>query len=160
MRKLNLIVLALAALYLLVAPLALGQGEKTGKAKGGNVEEQIKALQAEVVQAQLKGDTGALDKFYADDATLIHSDGTLSTKAQEIANIKSGFVKYESISVHELNIRTYGDTAVAIAKNSVKATISGKPYSSDTRVTRIWVKQKGNWKIIAYQVTRLAPTSQ
>ena len=45
MRKVNLIVvLALVAVYLLAAPLALGQGEKTGKAKGGNVEEQITAL--------------------------------------------------------------------------------------------------------------------
>jgi len=94
MRKVNLIVvLALVAVYLLAAPLALGQGEKTGKAKGGNVEEQIKTLQAEIVQASLKGDTSAFEKFYADDATIIHSDGTLVTKAQEIENLKSGSLK-------------------------------------------------------------------
>ncbi len=160
MRKVNLIVLALVAIYLLAAPLALGQGDKTGKAKGGNVEEQIKALQAEVVQAQLKGDISALEKFYADDAMIVHGDGTLSTKAQEIANLKSGSQKYESISVHEQKIHTYGDTAVVNSESSVIATTSGKPYNGKTCSTRVWVKQKGNWKVVAYQVTRVAPASK
>ena len=161
MRKVNLIVvLALVAVYLLAAPLALGQGEKTGKAKGGNVEEQIKALQAEIVQAQLKGDISALEKFYADDAMIVHGDGTLSTKAQEIANIKSGSQKYESINVHEQKILVYGDTAVATYEASTVATVSGKPYSSNTRATRVWVRQKSNWKLVLYQITRVAPASK
>lgn len=160
MTKVNLIFLALVAIYLLAAPLALGQGEKTGKAKGENVEEHIKALQAATVQAQLKGDTSVLEKFYADDAMIVHGDGTLVTKAQEIANLKSGSQKYESITVHEQKIRIYGDTAAANSLSSVKATVGGKPYSGETCSTRVWVKQQGNWKVVLYQVTRVAPASQ
>ena len=160
MRKVNPIILAVVAIYLLAAPLVLGQGEKTGKAKGGTVEQQIKALSDQAIQAQLKGDTSAFEKFYADDATIIHSDGTLVTKAQEIENLKSGSLKYESISVLEQKIHIYGETAVAISHTSVKATVSDKPYSSDARNTRIWVKRKGNWQLVLFHVTRVAPASQ
>lgn len=177
MRKINLIVLAMLAIYLLAAPLALGQGgnppastkesgatsgkgmtavEQTGKG-GGKIEEQIETLEAEFVQAELKGDASALEKFYADDATIIHSTGTLSTKAQEIENLKSGALKYDVIEVRDRKIRVYGDTAVVNAEASVKGIIDGKPFSVNIRATRMWVKQNGGWKVISFQITRMAP---
>jgi uncharacterized protein (TIGR02246 family) len=160
MRKVSLTVLALITFYLLATPLALGQGKKTGKAKGGNVEEQIKALQEEFRQAQLKGDISALEKFYADDAMTVHSDGKLTTKAQEIANFKSGSEKAESMTMNEQRIHTYGDTAVANGEYSVTATVHGKQYTGNVSITRVWVKEKGGWKVVLYQATRIAPASQ
>jgi len=151
MKTINLIVLALVAICLLAAPLALGQG--------GAVEQQISALSDQLIQAQLKGDTSFFEKYYADDATIVHSDGKLSTKAEEIANLKSGSLKYESIETRERKIHVYGDTAVVNFLNSFKATVGGKPSSGDVRRTQVWVKQKGNWKSVAYQVTRV-PASQ
>ncbi len=160
MKKVNLILLALVAIYLLAAPLALGQGEKIGKARGGNVEEQIKALSDKVVQAELKSDTNLIEKYLADDCTIIHGDGRLFTKAEEIESFKSGALKYEVIDVREKKIRIYGDTAVVIVLVFSKGTYGGKPFSGDFRSSWIFVKQKGNWKKVAYQVTRVAPASQ
>jgi len=157
MRKVNLIFLALVAIYLLAAPLALGQGE-TGKAKGRNAEEQIKTLTDQVVQAFLKGDTDFFEKNYADDALIIHADGKLSTKAQEIGNFKSGAIKYESIDVRERKIHLYSHTAVVTQLVSSKGTLNGKPWSGDSYTTRVWVKQEGGWKSVAWQSTRVAPS--
>jgi ketosteroid isomerase-like protein len=126
--------------------------EQTDK---GNVEQQIKTLQEQLVQATFESDTSLLEKFLAEDYTAIHSDGKLSTKAQEIENFKSGALKYESIDVHERKIRAYGDTAIVNSQASVKARINGKPVSGDFRSTRVWVKQKSNWKIVAFQATRI-----
>ena len=155
MRKVNLFVLAAATVSVLVA-LAWARGSYNKV----NVEEEIRTLQAQELQARLKGDTSFFEKYYADAATIIHNDGTVSTKAQEIANLKSGSQKYESISVNEQKIHTYGDTAVVNSESSVKATTSGKPNSGDVRTTRVWVKQQGNWKVVLYQITRVAPASQ
>ena len=155
MRKVNLIVLALVAIYLLAAPLSLGQGAKGGKAKGGNVEEQIKTLSDQLVQAWVKGDTSFFNKYLADDYMAIYSLGQLVTKAEE-----SRALKYESLDARERKIRVYGDTAVAICLVSAKGTYGGKSFSADFRVTHVWVKRKGNWKIVAFQVTRVAPASQ
>jgi len=118
-------------------------------------DQEIKSLQGQVQQAILKGDTSVMEKYYADDYIAIHGDGKLTTKAQEIENFRSGVTKYESITVHEVKIRVYGDTAVANALVSVKTTVNGQHYSGDVRNTRVWVKQSGNWKLVSFQATRV-----
>jgi uncharacterized protein (TIGR02246 family) len=153
MRKVNLIVLAVVAIYLLAAPLALGKGMK------GDAEEQIKTLMDETVQALLKGDTSFFEKYYADDAMIIRG-GTLFTKAQDIKNLKSGALKFEAYDVHEKRIHTYGDTAVVSLQALAKGLGGGEPFSGDFRVSWVWVKQKGNWKLTLYQVTPVAPASK
>jgi uncharacterized protein (TIGR02246 family) len=135
---------------------AFGQGAETGQAKGGNVEEQIKALQTEILQAQMKGDIGTMEKLYADNAMIIHSDGVRSTKAQELANIKSGSQKYSSATLENQTIRIYGDTAVVNNFSSSKATVGGKPVIGKTNATRVWVKQKGTWKLVLFHVMRVS----
>jgi hypothetical protein len=150
MKKVNLIALALIAICLLAAPRALGQG--------GTVEQQITALSDQETAAYLKADTSFFEKYVADDRTAIHRDGKLSTKAQEIENLKSGTLKYEAIHVLGRQIRTYGDTAVVLTLSSSKGTLSGKSFSGDILSTRIFVKQKGSWKEVASQSTRVAPS--
>jgi len=147
MRKINLIVLALVAIYLLASPNALGQG--------GSAEQQISALSDQMIQAQLKADTSYFEKHYADDATIVHGNGELFTKAEEIADLKSGSLTYELNEARERKIHVHGDTAVVAFLISYKGTVSGKPFTGDLRRTVVWVKQEGNWKIVAYQVTRL-----
>ena len=120
-------------------------------------QQEIKALQGEVMQAILKSDTNVMEKYYSDDYVAIHGDGRLSTKAQEIENFRSGVTKYDSITVREAKIRIYGDTAVVNALASVKTIVNGKPYSGDVRNTRVWVKQSGTWKLVVFQTTRVIP---
>jgi len=152
MKSMRIIAPALVAVCLFVAPLAWSQG--------GTVEEQIKKLTDQVLAAQLKADTNSLEKLLADDYMAIRTYGTLSTKAEEIADLKSGATKFDTVDVHDLKIRVYGDTAVVTSLNSFTGTLKGKPFSGDTRTTRVWVKHKGNWKVVAFQSTRVAPASQ
>jgi len=159
MKSMRSIAPALVAVCLLVAALAWARGDY-GYKKKENVEQQIAALSDQVTQASLKGDTDFMEKYFADDYTATHNDGKLSTKAQEIENFKSGAFKLESDDLRERKIRVYGDTVVVIGLASAKGTLGGKPFSSDFRFTRIWVKQQGNWKSVAYQATRVVPASQ
>ena len=135
---------------LLVVPLAWCQG---------NVEQQINTLTDQAVQALLKGDTSFFEKSYADDAMIIRGPGAQYTKAQEIEFFKSGANKFEAYDVHERKIHTYGDTAVASMVASAKGSVNGQPFSGDYRVTRVWVRQKGNWKLVLYQVSPIAGAS-
>ena len=181
MKSVKLVGLVLVAISLLVPTMASGQGanppastkesgrtsgrgetavEQTAKGSGGTVEQQIKTLSDKAIEASLKADTSFFEKYYADDCAVIHGDGKVSTKAQEIENFKSGAIKYDSINVSEAKIRTYGDTAVVNSLVSVKGTINGKPFSGDVRAIRVWVKHKGDWKNVAFQVTRVASATQ
>jgi len=159
MKKANLILLVLVVVCVLAAPLALGQGEKTGKAKGGSVEQQITTLTDQLNQAFGKADIGWMEKHFADDFTAIHSNGKLVTKAQEIDNVKTGNIKWATVDLHDRKIRVFGQTAVVTSLDSSTGTVGGNPYSGDFRATQVWVKQKGNWKMVAFQSTRV-PASQ
>lgn len=147
MRKINLVVSALFSVWLLAAPPA--------SAKGGNAEQEISALSDAMIQANLKDDTGFYQKYYAKDATIVHGNGKLFTKDQEIADLKSGALKYESIDVREKTIHVYGKTAVVHILLTFKGLLGGKPFGPiDLRRTVVWVNEKGNWQIVAWQVTR------
>jgi ketosteroid isomerase-like protein len=154
MRKMNLVVPALFSVWLLAAPLALAQGLAQGG--NGNVEQQISALSDAMIQANLKGDTDFYQKYYAEDATIVHGNGKLFTKAQELADLKSGSLKYESIDVREKTIHAYGNTVVVQVLLTFKGLLSGKQFGPiDLRRTVVWVTQQDNWKIVAWQVTRV-----
>lgn len=148
MKSLRLIAPVLVCL--LVVPLAWCQG---------NVEQQIKTLSDQLSQAYVKGDTSFFEKYLADDYTGIYAIGQLYTKAE---SLKPGAVKYDSFDVHEMKIRVYGDTAVVTSLTSAKVTFraDGKQIRGDYRTTRVWVKQEGGWKLVAFQATQVPPASQ
>ncbi len=149
----TVVMLALGAVF---TPARGGETATEQTAKGGvTAEEQIKTLEAQLIEAALKGDASSLEKYFADDYVAIRGDGKLGTKAQEIENLKSGTTKFESYDVRELKVRIYGDAAITNLLYFVKATINGKPYSGDVRATRVWVKQKDDWKLVTHQATRV-----
>ena len=144
--------LAFTLFCLAAAPRARAQSETPTD----NARQEIEKLQAELVQAFLNNDTGTLEKHYAGDYLSIPSNGNLLTKVGEIENYRSGAVRYNAITVREMKIRTYGDTAVVNLLVTVTTTVNGKRTSGDLRNTRVWVKQDGAWRVVAFQATRVA----
>jgi hypothetical protein len=146
--KWNRIALVLITVSLLVVPQAWSQG--------GNAEQQIKTLLDQTIAAQLKADTKFFEKIDADDYTTIRGDGSVLTKAQEIEGFKSGVIKYEAADLKDVKVRVYGNTAITTVLLTISNIRNGKPYSGTIRSTRVWVKQKGNWKCVANQATRVS----
>ena len=150
MKSVKLIALVLVTICLLAVPLAWSQG--------GSAEQQIKALQAEFVKAMTKGDTSFYEKHYADDALSVHGLGQVYTKAQEIADLKSGSLKYDSYTIREQTIHIDGSTAVVVTLAHGKGLLESKPFDQDFRTSYVWLKHNGNWKLVLRQVTRIPPS--
>lgn len=162
MKRVKLVELVLVVISFLVPTSGLAGPVATEDERGaGTVAQQVSTLQAQLLAAILRSDTGFLERCFADDYVVIHGNGTLSTKTKEIENFRSGATRYDSIEVREpLKVRVYGDTAIVNELASVKATFNGKPYSGDVRNTRVWVRQKGDWKVVTFQATRVPSASQ
>jgi ketosteroid isomerase-like protein len=152
MKKLSSIAVSMLAVCLLAGPLPL-QGQETG------VEQQIKELQAGFVKAILAGDARFLGKYYADDALSVHGQGQVYTKVQEMTELKSGYLKYDSYTIRDQTIHIYGDTVVVVTQASAKGLLENRPFNLDFQTSYVWMKQKGDWKLVLRQVTRI-PTSQ
>lgn len=157
-------ILLIVVIVIAVSSLALGQKpDKTAdkskpmgeKAASSSVEQAVQQRLNELNTALGSNDTVALDRIYADDYTLVNMAGVVTTKAQRLAAIKSGELKYESVSVDDVNIRSYGDTAVVTDRATVKLQDKGQDLSGQYRVTLTFVKIKGAWQLVAAQNTRI-----
>ena len=107
-------------------------------------------------QATVKGDTAFLDQNTADDYTFISPRGALRTKAQILADFKSGEIKFEGYDLDDLQVRVYGDTAVVTGRSTQKGKAYGQDAAGQYRFTRVYVKKDGSWKSVAFQSTRVA----
>ena len=131
------------------------QTARSGANQKGNDEQAVRQFLNELSAALVRNDTAALDRIYADDYTLVNESGVLTTKAPRLAAIKSGELKYESVSFDEVNVRLYGNTAVATYRATNKVQFKGQEIGGQFRVTVTLVKIKGRWQVVAAQVTRI-----
>jgi uncharacterized protein (TIGR02246 family) len=139
--------LFIAVLVLTVAPMGVGQ-EQRGSDRP-IVEEAIKKLDNERIQAQIHADATALDRIYAADFIGVGPSGTLRTKPQVISDFTSGDLKFQSITTDDVQVRVYGNTAVETGRSTMNGQDKGKTVPRDTRFTRVWVKQQGRWRLVA-----------
>ena len=138
MRALLLIVLG-AALALAAAPNPAD-------------EKAVLAAEKAWVQAMLSADGAALDRLLSDDLSYSHSSSRTETKAEVIRVITSGSTKYELIEFRDTRLRQYGSVMVTTEKAAIRTRQSG---ALDVYVTHIWEKQRGGWRMVSRQATRL-----
>ena len=141
--------LVIAALVLTATSIALGQNQSASRDHRSSVEQAIRQLDGERIQAQIGADTVALDRIYADDFIGVGPSGTVRTKAQVISDFTSGDLKFQSITTDEVQVRVYENTAVETGLSTMVGQDKGKAVPRDTRFTRVWVKQQGRWRLVA-----------
>jgi ketosteroid isomerase-like protein len=120
------------------------------------VEQAILILEQEWDDALIKSDHASLDRIYADALIYTHSNGAVDDKATYIGNIKSGVTKYESMKRDQIKVSVYGDTALVNCHWQVHSIAHGKKITTDARYLHVYVKQKGQWRMVAHQATRIS----
>src|SRR5881394_2830174 len=141
--------LFIAVLVLTVAPMGEGQKQSARGSHQTSVEEVIRKLDNERIQAQIHADATALDRTYAPDFIGIGPSGRVRTKPQVISDFTSGDLKFQSISTDDVQVRVYGNTAVETGRSTMSGQDRGKTVPRDNRFTRVWVKQHGRWRLIS-----------
>lgn len=151
MKRILLVITMTLALPALI--LCQTNGKNAGK-KGD--EQAVRQMLGEL-SAALRGNNGAeLDRIYADSYTFIGDTGVMTTKAQRLAAFKSGDMKFESISFDDVNVRMYGNTAVATFRVTSKVKTNGKDAGGQFNTTATFVKMNGRWQEVAAQSTTIA----
>ena len=87
-----------------------------------------------------------------DDFTLTSQHGEIITRAARIEQLRTGPISPEPPPQSDEQIRMYGDTAL----RTRRVIRNGKPI----RMLTVWVKQDGQWKVAATQVTEDQPIKQ
>lgn len=149
--------LAIAALAFLATSVALGQKQTASRDRSSGVEQAIRQLDKERIQAQIGADAATLDRIYADDFIGVGPSGTVRTKPQVLLDFTSGDLKFQSITTEEVQVRVYENTAVETGLSTMVGQDRGKTVPRDTRFTRVWIKQKGHWQLVANHYSTRVP---
>jgi len=149
--------LAIAALAFLATSVALGQKQTASRDRSSGVEQAIRQLDKERIQAQIGADAATLDRIYADDFIGVGPSGTVRTKPQVLLDFTSGDLKFQSITTEEVQVRVYENTAVETGLSTMVGQDRGKAVPRDTRFTRVWIKQKGHWQLVANHYSTRVP---
>jgi hypothetical protein len=119
-------------------------------------EKDVLQFERDACKAFLDADPAALERVLTSDFTLTLSNGEVSTRADEINELRSGKVHYDVFENYDMKARLYGDNmAVVLGKTRVKGTAEGKPFDRVVQFTDTLIKRDGQWQLVAGHVSRL-----
>ncbi len=126
------------------------------KGQKHEIRHEIDHLEERWREALMKQDAGTMGTLLADDYMAITANGTLQTKDQALANIRSGRMHFTTLDVSDKKVRFYGQTALVTSQAQVKGSTADGEIAGDYRYTRVYVRDsQGNWKIVSFEASKI-----
>jgi ketosteroid isomerase-like protein len=149
-------------LLALVIAGSVAYAQTPGKPAGSDAgaEQAVTKIEHDMLAALLKKDVASFGRHFADDAVLATPDGALQTKAQLLADLKSGDLALESSTISDLKARVFGDAAVVTYVTNDKGKFKKQDISGRYRWTDVFVRRGGEWKLVAGQGTPIQPPAK
>jgi uncharacterized protein (TIGR02246 family) len=136
---------------------ALRAAAQTGK----SAEAEVVAVVQQLADAQRTFDQAALERLLALDYVEVSPVGDVDERAKVIgfysAEAKSKAPPVSSITIDETTVRTYGDHAVVIARQTMNINAGGTNRPVVMRTTSHLRKINGAWRISSVQYTGVRP---
>jgi ketosteroid isomerase-like protein len=144
------------AISVALLSFAFGPSATQADSENSKSEQEVRQAIEKYRTALLQRDTPALEKIWADDYIFVNASGEVLTKAQRLANAKSGATTLDSINEEEnIAVRVYQNSAVATSRVTIKGQYGGQPTSGQCRSTHVWVKGPAGWQLVSNQLTAL-----
>ena len=106
-------------------------------------EQAIERLEREWAGAHVRKDLNWYNRYVASDYRSVLADGRIASRADIVEHLRSA-EPGQAVKVEAVDVRVYGDAAVATVTQSFN-TASGKAGRS--RITDVWVKSGSGWKV-------------
>ena len=106
-------------------------------------------------QALRYADAAGLDRLLDDHFTWTHTDGLVQSKADLLAKIRDGKLRYSELSTDQEAFNEYGHPAVVTGHSARRYAEAAKPF--ELRYTLTFVKTGREWKVAAYHTTIFTP---
>ena len=131
----------------------------TGKA-ADEAKKEVMQFEKDKVPLLMKGGSAFADFFDrvdADDVVIINGNGGTISKADHVANWRSGGRKQLANSQHDHQAYVYdnGNVVVVTYIGTTKDDMKGKVSTSTVRCADTWVKQDGKWLRVVHANTNL-----
>ena len=138
----------------LLALAALGHAAAQ-KSKDDSQQTKLIVMEHLWNEAQVNRDARALDAMIGSDFVNTEYDGEVSDKAKFLADIKDPQFNLASLTIQDLKVSMYADSAVVVGIYHTKGTYQGKSYEHFGRFTDTWAFTEGRWQCVASHTSLL-----
>jgi len=142
-----------AALLAPAIGLSPAAGSTVASVSAADDERTVAALDTEYQAAVAKNDAATMDRILADDFVLVTGRGKVLTKADLLAEARSGRFVYERQEDSSQKVRVWGDTAVVTALLWEKGTKDGKPFEHKLWFSDTYVRTPSGWRYVFGQAS-------
>jgi hypothetical protein len=137
----------LLALWLVPVAQAAGRGDETS----------ARAAVMARFDAAIRNDVAALDPLLADDLEYCTFRGNCLTKAEYLADIKSGRVRYVSGNPSVSKVKLFGDGAVVTGVATVTVVRDGTEQTIHISWAAVLAWRNARWQMTTWTSTLLEP---
>ena len=110
-------------------------------------------------QALLHQDWSSLADLYADDYTLVRSNGTALTKQEVLTDLETGDLACASIELTNERVRLIGPVAILTGDSRTIAERAGVIFESCFRLVAVYVETEEGLRLLHFQSTDIPATS-
>ena len=118
---------------------------------------ELNKLAEDWAAAELDGDTASLREILADDLVAVGPRGFVLSGEQWLNRHESGSLKDGSFGLNEAEIRTFGDAAIMVCRQTAAGVYEDENgrYDIDEsfRATLVYVRQDGSWRLAGLQLS-------
>lgn len=100
-------------------------------------------------QAQLMRDSAALERLVGSRFINTEWDGEVSDRKKFLADIKDPLYKPTTMSIQDVSVEIYGNTAIVAGVYHTKGSYDGKAYEHTGRFTDTWIYDYDKWQCVA-----------
>jgi hypothetical protein len=120
-------------------------------------ENEILKLEGSLREAQINSDLNALSSLLSEDLIYIHSNGYVDNYQSYLEKINLGILKYQNIEIETERLMI--EEEIVIKHSIMKGTVlvMGANKSIFSRITSLWLPEKGGWKLRSFQSTTIDP---
>lgn len=123
----------------------------------GDIDDSIGSFLGQWAAAERAGDTAALGEMLTEDFVGIGPLGFALPKAAWVGRHGKA-LQYDAFTVDEVQVRSYGDVAVAVARDNQHGTAFGNPVPEALRATHVLVRDAGTWRLASMHMSFIAGT--
>ena len=106
--------------------------------------------------AMVRADTASLRGALAENLSYVHSSGRRENKAEYLAAVGSGAMRYEEFTPRERDARLLGTRVVVVVGLAhARAVSNGQPVDVNVRYTAVYERRAASWQLVAWQTTRI-----
>ncbi|HTA81140.1 MAG TPA: nuclear transport factor 2 family protein [Terracidiphilus sp.] len=150
MRLTAVVCAAVLASGLAASAHAMPRGERH------EVRHEIDHLEDHWREALLSNNVAAMDALLASDYMAITSSGTLQSKDETLAKLRTGAFHIKSLEITDRKVRFYGSTALVTSRAEISGATPEGDLNGSFRYTRVYVRDPGGtWRIVSFEASRI-----